>query len=147
MSVVSAFCTMCDRSVYLEAEKELSCPVCSSPLIPTDLDEDRTQRIVENEVMFRGVNERINGVHASHKEDERRIGFVCECGIAGCSEQILLSPAEYEEVRSHALRFVTKPKHNVAGVEIVIAEHPEWIVVEKQGVSVHAAREADPRPN
>lgn len=147
MPVVSAFCTMCNRSVYLEGATELSCPVCSSPLILTDLDEGRVQRIAENEAMFRGVNERIRNIHASHPMSERPIQFLCECGIAECSEQISLSAAEYEEVRSHALRFVTKPKHNITGVEIVVAEHPGWIVVEKQGASAQAARDTDPRLN
>lgn len=147
MSVVSAFCTMCNRSVYLDGKGELSCPVCSSPLIPTDLDESRTQRITENEAMFRGVNERIKNIHAGQPMDERLILFVCECGNAECSEQISLTAAEYEEVRAHGLRFVTKPRHDIPGVEIVVAEHPDWIVVEKQGSSTGPARDTDPRLN
>lgn len=147
MSVVSAFCTMCNRSVYLGNETELSCPVCSSPLIPTNLEDGKTKRIAENESLARDVNERINSIEAGRPAETSMIRFVCECGDPGCSEQVSLSRDEYEQVRRHPERFITRPRHNLPGVEIVVEEHPEWLVVEKEGVSAGVAREADPRSN
>lgn len=147
MSVVSAFCTICNRSVYVEGQHELSCPVCSSPLIPTDLDQGRAQRIAANEAMSRDVNERIKKIQSGGLSDGLDYHFVCECGNADCSEQVALSAAEYEEVRSHPVRFITKPRHNIPGAEIIVAEHREWVVVEKQGEPAQLTRDADPRSN
>lgn len=147
MPIVSAFCTMCNRSVYLGDEHELSCPVCSSPLIPTNLDETKTKRIAENESLARDVNERIEQIEEGRPSEDSTIRFVCECGDGDCSEQIALSKDEYEEVRRHPDRFITKPRHNLSGVEEVVDEHPEWIVVEKRGATAQIARAADPRLN
>ena len=147
MSVVSAFCTMCNRSVYVDGSHELSCPVCSSPLVPTDVDQENATRIADNETMFRDVNERIKNIQSGSAAEGLNYHFVCECGNPDCSEQINLSVAEYNEVRSHPVRFITKPRHNIPGAEIIIAEHPEWIVVEKQGAAAQIAREKDPRLN
>lgn len=145
MSVSSAFCTMCNRSVYVEGRNELTCPVCSSPLIPTDIDGSKAHKIAENEIIARDVNERIKKIHAGAADDEAQVHFVCECGNRDCSEQINLSAAEYEAVRAHPVRFITKPNHDMPGAEIVVAEHPGWIVVEKQGEPASVAREHDPR--
>lgn len=147
MSVVSAFCTMCNRSVYVGGGHELSCPVCSSPLVATGVDQENANRIAENETMFRDVNERIKNIQSGSAAEGLDYQFVCECGNPDCSEQINLSAAEYNEVRSYPVRFVTKPRHNIAGAEIVVAEHPDWIVVEKQGTAAQIARDKDPRPN
>lgn len=146
MSVVSAFCTMCNRSVYLGNETELSCPVCSSPLIPTNLDDRNTKRIAENESLARDVNERIENIESGRPEGGSMIRFVCECGDDNCSEQMALSKDEYEKVRTHPERFITKPRHDIPGVEIVVERHPDWIVVEKEGFSAQVVREKDPRP-
>ena len=48
---LSAFCSSCQRTVYVEVEDTLVCPVCSSPLVeaitPAD-DEARTEEPVED---------------------------------------------------------------------------------------------------
>jgi DNA-directed RNA polymerase subunit RPC12/RpoP len=36
MPVRTAFCTTCNRDVHLSEPDEVSCPVCSSPLIETE---------------------------------------------------------------------------------------------------------------
>lgn len=35
MAVTAGFCSVCNRQVYVSEGDQLSCPVCSSPLIET----------------------------------------------------------------------------------------------------------------
>jgi hypothetical protein len=63
----------------------------------------RTDRIAENEVAFRALNERISEWPEHQRPPAaQRIMFVCECGDDRCFERVYLTRAEYEAVRANA---------------------------------------------
>lgn len=109
----------------------------------------RDYRLGQNEALFREVNERILEV-AGHffeaGEEGSRISFVCECGYPTCAEQIPMTLAEYEHVRSEPIWFVVVPGHELPEIERVLERLPSYLVVEKTDPEAEgAARETDPR--
>jgi Zn finger protein HypA/HybF involved in hydrogenase expression len=44
---LSAFCTTCQRTVYVEEEDTPVCPVCSSPLLETVDTDDREEEALQ----------------------------------------------------------------------------------------------------
>jgi hypothetical protein len=53
--------------------------------------------------------------------------------------------AEYEQIRSEANAFFVRPGHAVAGVEEVVREEGEYVVVAKIGAGARVAERLDPR--
>jgi hypothetical protein len=110
----------------------------------------RAHRLGQNEALFREVNERIVEV-AGHffepgEEEGSKLSFVCECGYPSCAEQIGMTLAEYEHVRSQPVWFVVVPGHELAELERVVEQRPRYLVVEKTDPEAEsAARETDPR--
>ncbi len=109
----------------------------------------REERLGENEALFREVNERVAEVaeHLMEVEDHgTRIEFNCECGTAGCTEQMPMTLVEYEAVRAEPIRFAVVPGHEVPDVERVVDRHPNYVVVEKEDEdAAEVGRESDPR--
>ncbi len=102
--------------------------------------------IVLRQALFREVNERMARLAEpldAAIADERC--FVCECGNAGCAEQLELTQAEYEIVRRYPTHFVVKPGHENRAVERVVETAPGYSVVEKFGEGGFAAVRLDPR--
>ena len=97
-------------------------------------------REARQQARTRAVNEWIEGANAS-------IGvqgagwFRCECGDESCEHAIALTRAEYESVRTSAVRFALAPNHEHPG-DRVVAEHDRYTVVEKLvgSASRHALR-------
>lgn len=145
MSVKTAFCSMCQRTVYLGEGEDLRCPVCASPLVAADVDEERVVRIGKNESLFREVNERIKKLTQEAPGLPEREAFVCECGANSCSDLIHMTPAEYEEVRGHAARFAVIEGHEIEEAERMVEDHGTYRVVEKLGAGRQVAEELDPR--
>jgi ketosteroid isomerase-like protein len=95
----------------------------------------REERIAENEVWYRSLNERKaewlkGGLPAA--------GFRCECWRSDCGERIQLSNREWEEARSRANRFAVLPGHiatdvEETDVEEVVEEYPHFWLIEKRG--------------
>ena len=106
--------------------------------------EAREERLAQNEVVFRAVNEQIEGMAARFGEDVT-YEFICECATSGCFERISLSLREYERIRASGSRFVVLPGHEDIEVEQVVAVLPEHVVVEKDGAAGIVAEAADPR--
>ena len=105
---------------------------------------DMQERIGRNEATFRSINEDIE--RGRDAEDDRTlVGFVCECGSAGCSRLIELTPAEYEAVRSDPCRFAIVDGHELLEVEEVVERHDRYAVVRKLEASGTVAKETDPR--
>lgn len=105
---------------------------------------DREQRLAENEILFREVNERIQELQAG-AWGNHEIDFMCECADAACTAVLTLTPAEYEELRSNSRRFAVLPGHEVEDVERVVETHSRYLVVEKNLETVRRVDEADPR--
>jgi hypothetical protein len=98
-----------------------------------------------NEATFRRGNEIIRE-HARIAPFER-IPFLCECGRAECSDEVELSPAEYESVRAVSTWFFVAPGHEILGPDLgrLVASEDRYAVVEKVGVSAEVTEELDPR--
>jgi len=59
---------------------------------------------------FRAANEAIEGNRGDGGRGERKLTFLCECGIQTRFERIAITP-DYEAVGSHPARFVVAPEH------------------------------------
>ena len=86
-----------------------------------------------NEALFRNANERIRDHAHEHGADGGTITFYCECSDRDCTERILITAQEFENVREHAAQFLVRPGHDVPSVEIVVTSTPLYFVVEKTG--------------
>ena len=104
---------------------------------------ERERRLAKNEDFFRDSNE-VLAREAGGKRHER-CDFICECSTLGCVERVLLTRSEYEQVRKRGDRFVLVPGHLDASIEVVVERHPDYVVIEKQGLAGVVARADDPR--
>jgi hypothetical protein len=104
----------------------------------------REERLAQNEVMFREVNERIREVSAHVGALDSGPEFLCECANEDCLERIRLSPAEYESLRSEPRRFVVLRGHETE-IERVVADRGRYLIVEKLGEAGEIAERGDPR--
>ena len=102
------------------------------------------QRMAHNEALFREINEGIRRGHWPGEEGSLN-SFRCECANLGCTEMLVLSFSEYEQVRRHPRRFIVSPGHERLDVEVVVETQPNYLVVQKTGEAGAAAEEADPR--
>jgi hypothetical protein len=102
-------------------------------------------RAAHNEEIFREINEKIDAGAERHGVSSR-LPFHCECTAVSCTETIELDPATYERIAANPLHFVVKPDHRVEEVEVVIAEHGDYIVVEKTGEAREEIEREHPRP-
>jgi hypothetical protein len=99
--------------------------------------------LARNEALFREVNERIRTVASG--DAAAHYDFVCECADPGCTQRVSLTLAEYEHVRSNAVRFLLAPGHVVSAIEHVVEREEGYDVVAKSGAAAEVARELDPR--
>jgi hypothetical protein len=53
-----------------------------------------------NDAVFRDVNERIREISDQFGQKEPTYDLLCECSDAACTEKVVLTRAEYEDVRS-----------------------------------------------
>ena len=107
------------------------------------------ERRVQNETLFREVNERVEelavGLAGYGEPDEFLNGFVCECGSESCVELVQVTRSQYESVRLDPRRFVILPGHEDVKAERVIERRGRYWVVEKIGEASQIAIEHDPR--
>jgi hypothetical protein len=106
---------------------------------------EREARLAKNEVLFRGVNEKVREVRGESAGPESLVQFICECGRGDCVEQVELTLVEYERVRSEPECFVLKPGHELLDVEFVSERNERFLVVRKQEEEARIARVNDPR--
>jgi hypothetical protein len=84
---------------------------------------------VQTEDVFRNANDRI-------ADKARELGwrfpvpFVCECSDIRCFVRVELTLEAYEELRSHPLRYLTVPGHEIAGA-MVIEQAESFALAEK----------------
>ena len=99
--------------------------------------DERHLRQARNEALLREVNERVATLDRSPRTawangSDERFAFQCECGRAPtCGEQISLTLAEYDEVRSQADRFLVMPGHEEPLIERVVLRDDRYLVVDK----------------
>ncbi len=108
------------------------------------MEDEFQRRLSRNETVFRQINEGIERGQWPGEED-RLVGFRCECAQLGCTDVVELSVHAYERVRANPRRFVVQPGHEQPGVEIVVEVQPGYVVVEKLGEAAEEAVASDPR--
>lgn len=91
----------------------------------------RQRRIVENEVLYREVNEAIGSLTTADDDAGLLRPWICECGDRTCTERALLTRSEYEAVRADPLTFFVLPGHEIPDVETVMLRAPRFHVVRK----------------
>lgn len=101
------------------------------------------ERAATNEARFREANEQINEKVVELGSPERSAPYLCECEDERCTTILLLTAAEYEEVRSGSRRFVVAPGHDEDAP--VLAQREGLTVIEKTGEEGRLVEELDPR--
>jgi len=108
------------------------------------MNDDVERRLSGNEALYRKVNEAIErGLWPG--ESQEVVRFRCECARMDCNAAVEMTVGEYESVRVDPRRFFVCPGHEVAELDVVVARHPGYIVVEKRGAGGDEAEESDPR--
>jgi hypothetical protein len=108
--------------------------------------DERARRIGENEILYRSVNEKIEGLNAAFGTLTQSMTVVCECGEATCATQIDLDVPTYERIRADGDLFVIVPGHEIPDVESVVEEGENYAIVRKDPGGPAALAEAhDPR--
>jgi hypothetical protein len=108
----------------------------------------RDERLAGNEALFREVNERVAEVAEQFEASPtaESFKFTCECSNATCTEQIVMTLAEYEALRAVPTHFAVVDGHVLPEIERIVERKPSYLVVEKQQEdAVEVARETDPR--
>lgn len=102
----------------------------------------REERLALNEVLFRKANERIQDAAQQHAVPDVPIGFYCECADRDCTEQLVITAHEFQNVRTRSTQFVIRPGHEQPEIETVITQTPLYLVVEKTGHAAKVVEEA-----
>jgi hypothetical protein len=101
---------------------------------------------VRNEAHSRDRNEWIEDARGPNGDEGAAEVYVCECGDAACTQRILLTRSEYEEVRGYATRFAVALHHENPEIDQVVSEGGRYAVVQKiAGMPARIARQTDPR--
>jgi hypothetical protein len=107
----------------------------------------REERLANNEVLFRDINERIAGVAGPQgiPGDDHVYEFLCECSNVTCDLRLPLTLAVYEDVRKEPTQFLVAPGHELPEIEIVLSRAAGYQVVRKHGDAAELVAEKDPR--
>jgi hypothetical protein len=90
---------------------------------------DRKQRIIENEKLFREVNERVAQMEAGFSGPHP--SWVCECGDETCFQKVSVPIDEYRRIRANKAWFVVLPGHEKPDAERIVSRDGGFYVVEK----------------
>jgi hypothetical protein len=108
--------------------------------------DEREERIARNEALFRHINERLEELNDAFASMTQSFEIVCECGGIDCTDQVRLTPAEYERVRADPTLFIICAGHSVPDVEDVVEAEGGYEIVRKHaGEAARLARELDER--
>ncbi len=102
------------------------------------------QRQIENEMIFRRVNEKVgtklDAIDEMHiddgnpdlvRDDDMVLHFKCECSDENCEVRIPLKLNVYQKIHKNRDSFIIKSKHQVKSIEKVTLTESEYSVVEK----------------
>jgi hypothetical protein len=107
-------------------------------------EDGREARVGRNQAMFRAVNEGMRELNDGFASITEEYSIVCECADLGCTESLLIRPAEYVAVRGNPRRFVVVRAHVLPDVERVVTQSNGYVVVEKFGEAAVAAEAVAP---
>ena len=93
------------------------------------------ERIAANEMLFRTVNQQIVSLNEVLEQVTDKSFFVCECSRTTCADPVVMTLAEYAEIRSNPRRFFISAscEHLDPEAERVVEETDDYVVVEKRG--------------
>ena len=106
---------------------------------------NRDQRLAQNEIVFRRINERLASTEAGNAASHE-LHLVCECTNVDCLQALTIELAEYEWLRQNPHRFAVLPGHEAPAVEDVVERHDRFVIVEKHAETRDQVEAADPRP-
>jgi len=102
------------------------------------------RRQIENEMIFRRINERVgddlDALDAHHIEDgdldlirseDLELHFKCECSDENCVARIPMPLTEYQEIHANRDTFIVKANHQVDPIEKVLEITPGYNIVKK----------------
>lgn len=104
--------------------------------------DERTQRLVLNEALFREMNGRIE--ERAVAIDAPVLDVYCECANLECMERIPMTADEYLAVRDDSTLFAIRPGHEALEVEEIVARADRYEIVRKRGALAAVARLLDP---
>ena len=107
------------------------------------MEKGQAKRLAMNEALFRDVNERIREISDTFGQKDATYDFLCECSDPGCTKKVVLTRAEYEDVRSDSTRFVVAKGHVMPEIESVVDHAKDHVVVEKDGAAADVAIQLD----
>lgn len=105
---------------------------------------DRAERIALNESRFREINDQLAADLAELRNPPERLELVCECALLECRAQILLTQAEYRQVRTDPILFAVACGHEIPDVEEVIERTDRFYVIRKPETVRHVVEETEP---
>ncbi len=101
--------------------------------------------MVENEVVFRQYNERIqqgfdeikkiaeeDGQNYMVQSDDDVLFFYCECSDENCKLRIQIRPSRYNEIHRVRDQFIVRKGHQVEQIEEIISKQQNFYVVKKR---------------
>ena len=102
------------------------------------------RRQIENEMIFRRVNEKVGddlgSLDAMHIEDDdlhlvwddaNTLNFKCECSDENCDQRIPIKLSLYKKIHENRRNFIIRPNHQVEDIEKVILSEKDYSVVQK----------------
>ena len=106
------------------------------------------QRQIENEMIFRRINEKVgidlDELDAMHTEngdfdlildEDLRLMFKCECSDENCDERIPLKLSQYKKIHRNRSTFIVQPDHEVDPIEEVTVREKDYNVVIKNNTT------------
>jgi hypothetical protein len=105
---------------------------------------DWREEEVLNETRSREINEWIEDSNLS--AEGTGAPFVCECSDSACTSTIVLTPVEYEEVRSDGTHFAIATDHESPDLDVLVSQHIGFAIIRKlPGMPARLAVASDPR--
>lgn len=102
------------------------------------------RRQVENEVVFKHANEKVNkqvdAIQKSAKsegypelayDNDLPLHFYCECADEECQDRISMKQTLYKKMHKNSNQFIVLPGHNVPEIEKIIKTTKQYTLVEK----------------
>lgn len=102
------------------------------------------RRAAENEATFRELNETLQEKASEFELSGARNPYLCECDDERCTQVVLLTSEQYEQVRASPRSFVLVAGHESPD-DRVVREAPEHVVVEKTGEKAELVEQRYPR--
>jgi hypothetical protein len=98
------------------------------------------ERVARNQLLFRSVNEKLEGVNEMFGSLTNTYAVLCECADTDCVEQIEVTVEEYRAVREQPDHFIVAVGHGHPEHEQVVKSGDGYQVVEKVGRAGEIAR-------